>query len=284
MRTEADALLSLQRWLSGVLQAPWDIRRTMESGEQPERPFALVEYVGAVSTDGAPVAQDVTVAATLNLYIPAGGSRQAADDAALALRETVWQAVKVGVDPRSPTTDRLPLWSYDPRPEIQRVRVRDATSGTWRLVVDDGDEDDPTLIGETGAIAFDATETTVQTAVVAAFPGSLVYQRGRGIFDVHFGGPLLGQPLELATLDTTALIGPSSVTRVLVGAPAPWRSDRDWMRVTSFGQTTVRDSDDPKVVMVAVDLRCTFTRGLPIPWAQMLLQSVKVTDRLLGGC
>lgn len=284
MRREADAILSLQKWAASFLPEPWDVRRVVESGKEPERPYALVEYLGAADTAGAPAAQDVTVAFTLNLYLPATESREAADDAALALRETVWLAVKVGPNVRRPTTDRIPLFSYEPRPAVQRVRVRDATAGTWTLALGDPDSDDTPV---TAAIAFDADAAAVQDALDDAFPDDVTVQglaRGRGVFDVHFGGTLLGVDVDLLAIDTTALTGPGTVARILRGAPAPWRSDRDFMRVTSFGQTTIRDPDDPKSVMVAVDLRCTFTRGLPVAWDQMLLQSVNVRDQLLGSC
>jgi hypothetical protein len=98
-----------------------------------------------------------------------------------------------------------------------------------------------------------------------------------------FGGTLLGAAIDLLDIDTASLTGPGTVTELLRGAPAPWRSDRDFMRVTSFGQTTLRDPDNPKLAMVAVDLRCAFTRGLPVAWDAMLLQSVTVRDKLTGA-
>jgi hypothetical protein len=50
------------------------------------------------------------------------------------------------------------------------------------------------------------------------------------------------------------------------------------MRVLSFGQSTVRDEDNPALVMVAVDLRCTFARGRPLPFDQMFLQRISATS------
>jgi hypothetical protein len=224
--------------------------------------------------------QDVSVAFTLNLYLPEAQSREGARDAALAVRETVWLAVKVGPDARRPTTDRIPLFSYEPRPAIQRVRVRDSTAGMFTLALGD-DPGDPV----TGPIPFDAAVSDVQAALDDAFDEpTLVLARGRGVFDVHFGGALLGVDVPLMELDTSALTGPATIAQVLRGAPAPWRSPHDFMRVTSFGQTTLHDPDDPKLTSVAVDLRCAFTRGLPRIWAEMLLQSVDGTDRLLGSC
>jgi hypothetical protein len=241
VRTELDALLSVQRWAASFLPEPWDVRRVLESGEEPARPYALIEYLGSADTAGAPAMQDVTVAFTLNLYLPEAESRQAADDVALALRETVWLAAKVGPNVRRP---------------------------------------------KTGPIVFDATAGDVQAALDAALPAGVTTQvlaRGRGVFDVHFGGTLLGAAIDLLDIDTASLTGPGTVTELLRGAPAPWRSDRDFMRVTSFGQTTLRDPDNPKLAMVAVDLRCAFTRGLPVAWDAMLLQSVTVRDKLTGA-
>jgi hypothetical protein len=277
VRTELDALLSVQRWAGSFLPEPWDVRRVLESGEEPARPYALIEYLGSADTAGAPAMQDVTVAFTLNLYLPEAESRQAADDVALALRETVWLAAKIGPNVRRPTTDLIPLFSYEPRPAVQRVRVRDATAGTFTLALD---------TDETGPIAFDADAAEIQAALDAALPAGVTTQvlaRGRGVFDVHFGGTLLGAAIDLLDIDTASLTGPGTVTELLRGAPAPWRSDRDFMRVTSFGQTTLRDPDNPKLAMVAVDLRCAFTRGLPVAWDAMLLQSVTVRDKLTGA-
>ena len=273
-RRELDALLSVQRWAAGWLPEEWDVRVEVESGREPARPYALVDQIAPAETSGAPFAQDVTVAYTLSLFLPEAKSRAEARTAALEVRELAWQAVKVGPDPARPTTDRIPLFCYLPRPAVQRITVK-AFGGAYALTFD----------GQTtGLIAHDAPAEIVQSALEAVLPDGAsvrVLRRGTGVFDVHFDGGLLGVDVPLIEADGSALVGAVGVRHVLRGAAAPWRSEHDWLRVTSFGQTTVRDPDDPKLLMVAVDLRCAFTRGAPVAWEQMLLRSVTAKSRLL---
>lgn len=266
-RRETDALRSIQRFAAGVLLDPWDVRLSLETGTEPVRPFALVEEVGSVGSDGSASFQDVTVAYAISCYLPREDSRQAAADAAMGIRERWWQAVKHGPDSARPTTDRIPLYSYEPRPTVQRVRVRGATSGTWRL----------RHAGVwTAPIAHNPSEGTVQAAVAAIAPGAVVHARGVGVFDLWFLGSLNGTDVPALTLDTAGLVGANqpSVRVLLQGAPAPWRGHADYLRVLSFSQRTLRDQDDPALVMVAVDLRCAFTRGPAVASAQMLLQQI----------
>lgn len=282
MRREGDALRSLQRFVAGVLAEPWDIRLTVEAGVEPERPFALVEQNGTAVTEGRRNVQDVTVAYTVSIYLPEAPTRQAANDAAMGVREQMWQAVKWGPDLHHPTPDRIPLFDYEARIAVQRVRVRGATSGTWRLGAD----------GQwTAPIAFDAFAPAVRSALGALLdtpasgsdPGManvMVVPRGVGVFDVMFVGDLAGLDVAPLELDVGALVEPVSpgVTVVLNGAPAPWRSPSDFLRVVDFAQTTIVDPDSPTLVMVAVDLRCTFARTLPLPFDHMKLQRVSATD------
>jgi hypothetical protein len=277
-RREIDAIRSLQRFAASFLPEPWDVRLLLEAGSEPARPYALVEQAGSSVITGSKNIQEVTVAYTLNLYLPrpVDDSRRAADDAALELRETVFQAVKWGPDLHNPTTDRIPLYAYDPRNEVQRVRVRGATSGTWRLKL---------TTPWTPTIAFDADIAAVQTALNVIEPGNtLVVKRGNGVFDIFFIGELAGKNVPLLTLDAASLVSPKppTVTLMLQGAPAPWRSPSDFMRVLSFGQHTIRDPDEPVLMQVAVDLRCAFARTLPLPFDQMLLQRLYATGSIGG--
>lgn len=270
MRTEGDAIRSLQRWAASFLPEPWDVRLTVEAGVEPERPYALVEQNGNATATGSKNLQDVTVAYTVNLYVPEAQSRAAADDAALALREVVYQAVKWGADRRHPTPDRIPLFAYEPRNEVQRVTVRGATDGSWRLQHDGV---------WTGAIPHDAQADDLQAALDETIEdGVLVVARGAGVFDIVFIGELAGVDVDPLVLGADLLVGTDGDVRVMLeGTPAPWRTPHDFLRVESFGQTTVRDPDNPALVMVAVDLRCTFARGLPVPFDQMTLQAISAT-------
>lgn len=272
MRSELDAILSTQRFVAGVLPEPWDVRTDLETGEPPVRPFAMVELAGSAETSGAPVTQDVIVPMVVNLFPVRGASREAATDAALALREQMWQAVKWGPDPRRPTTDRIPLFDYSPRLEQHRFSVP-AGSGPFRITVA-GHQTAPITLPATAA------EVALEVSVaIDAEPEDVIGQdRGTGLWDVFYAGDLAGVRVG----DPTITIGTAKT--LLQGAPAPWRSPSDYMRVQSFSQNTVRDDADPMLVMIAVDLRLTFARGLPLPLDLRVLQAITASaDSGPGG-
>lgn len=267
MRRELDALLSVQRFIAAALPEPWDVRTDLETGEPPERPFALIELVGPGLTSGGPAAQDRTLPLVANLYLAKAATRSAATDAALDVRETIWQAVKWGPEPARPTTDRIPLYSYEPRIERHRFKVV-ATGGTFTITVG---------LDETTALTSSVTTAQLKAALQVALdepPSSLIVtQRGVGLWDVEYVGALAGMNMGEPSLDGALLAG-SSARVILEGAAAPWRTDSDYLRVDNFAQTTIRDPADPSLVMVAVDLRLTFGRGLPVPSAQRILQRI----------
>lgn len=272
MRTELDALLSTQRFAAGVLPVPWDVRTDLESGDPPERPFALVELAGPAETSGAPVTQDLIIPVVVNLYPVAAASREAATDMALSLRELMWQAVKWGPDARRPTTDRIPLFAYDPRIEQHRFKV---PSGTMTFTITVGGH-------VTAPIATPATATDLALAISEALdaePSDIVGQdRGTNLWDVFYAGALAGERIG----DPAISVGAAKT--MLEGAPAPWRGPSDYMRVQSFSQNTVRDDTDPTLVMIAVDLRLTFARGLPLPLDLRVLQAITASaDSGPGG-
>lgn len=293
MRSERDALLSLQRFVACVLPEPWDIRTALETGQVPDRPFALVEASPAV-TSGAPVTQDIAIPFTVNLYLPAVATRGDATDAALDVRETMWQAVKWGPDADRPTTDRIPLFAYEPRTERHRFRVARASAGTFLVTLGADPDADPPVAGtSTTGVSFNANAATLAAAIADALdvdPGAVVgHDRGRGLWDIHYAAALAGTRPGLPTIDGTDLVGaltpagtrfhPVATAAVLLeGAPAPWRAPSDYMAVSSFMQNTIRDPDDPTLVMVAVDLRLTFARGLPVPLDRRILQRVSATS------
>jgi len=282
VRRELDAILSLQRFFAGVLPEPWDVRTELEAGEAPERPFALIEQAGDAQTTGAPPMQEIAVPMTANLYLAAAETREAATTAALELREEVWKAVKWGFDPRRPTTDRIPLYAYEPRLERHRFRVAFATAGTFVASVD-GHEAvplPPTTMAE--ELASEIEEALADSGDFPDLaPGDVVGQdRGSGLWDIEYGGSLAGQNIGPPSIDGALLTGVLPVVEaktLLEGAPAPWRGPSDYMRVASFAQNTVRDQSDPALVMVAADLRLTFVRGLPLPLDRRILQRVSAT-------
>lgn len=292
MRSERDALLSLQRFVAGVLPEPWDVRTVVEAGPAPDRPYALVEYVASAETSGAPAVQQLAVAFTVNLFLPAAPTRKVALDTAMALRETMWQAVKWGPDARRPTTDRLPLFCYDPRVEVHRFKVAGASGGTFTIGLAD-DPDDVDHVVQTAALEPTAIAADVAAAIAAALLADdaitdaadvVGYDRGSGLWDIHYTGALAGTRPAVPSVDgsglAAALLGlapVASATVALQGAPAPWRAPSDYMNVDDFSQNTVPDPDDPTLVMVAVNLRLTFARGLPLPLERRILQRISAT-------
>jgi hypothetical protein len=118
MRTETDAILSVQRFFAGVLAEPWEVVLVVEGGEDPVRPYATVEALENITTEGPPAMQQITMPVVANLYPEPFETRKAAQQGARDLRELVWQAVKWGpgahLPSQRPTTDRIPLYDYDP--------------------------------------------------------------------------------------------------------------------------------------------------------------------------
>lgn len=282
MRSELDAIWSLQRFFAQILPEPWNITTDLEVGVEPVRPFALIEP-GEASTDGPPVAQDVTLPVTVNLYMAQSDTREAATDAALALREQVWQAVKWGPDARNPTTDRIPLYAYEPRVEQHRFRL------PWVL------RDLPftlTIKGLTSPPILPTTDAAGLAAdiglLLGAAEGDVTGQdRGTRLWDVFYGGALAGQRIgdpAITPSGMTPVSGIGSAWTVLQGAPAPWRGPSDYMRVESFSQNSIRDMDDPTLMMVAVDMRLTFTRTLPVASDMRILNRIMASaDSGPGG-
>lgn len=276
-RRDTDALLSLQAFFHAALPAPWTVWRVLEEGDDPQRPFALVEQAGDAETDGAPAVQQVTIPFTVNLYLASAETRKGADDAAAEVREQVWQAVKWGPNPRQRTTDRIPLFSWRDRVERHRIRAT-ATGGTCTVSIGTATTDPLTP-----DMLADDVANSIAAALIAdgqdLDPSDVVgYQRGVGLWEIAYGGKLAGTRVGDPSIDGSDLTGPGVVAEartILEGTPAPWRGPSDYMRVESFAQNTVRDPDDPKLVMVAVDLRLTFVRGLPLPLDQRILQRIE---------
>jgi hypothetical protein len=278
VRRELDALRSLQRYVGMALPAPWDVRIALEAGPMPQRPYALVTANAAASSSGRRDVYDLTLPYTVHLYPAPAETRAASIEQELELREVLLNLVEVGIDPG--THRRLPLWSYLPREAIQRIKVT-AGGGTWRTRQPGATLED--LPGPwTDEIAYNATAGDVQAALEAAGLAVAVIRRGSRLHDVHFltvgvDEPLLEGDGSLLLASSASRPAALEVEHVLHGAEAPWRSDRDFMRLDADPQlNTVRDAADPRMMMVALDLRCTFGRSQPIPSDSTLLQSYRL--------
>lgn len=88
------------------------------------------------------------------------------------------------------------------------------------------------------------------------------------------GGVGPGRPRRLPLWD----FDPATVP---AGQAAPFRSTRDFLRVAADPQINViADTDDPRALTVALDVRCTFRRRGPVPSAQTPVRSINL---IFGG-
>lgn len=180
MRTEPDALLSLQRYFGQVLEEPWNVRTSLDVGPEPERPYVVISR-NALLSSGAPSSLLVTLPVTVHCYPAVEESMAAAEAAELELRNLLWEAVEYGHPGTDARHRRLPLWNYD--------------------------------------------EETVPA-----------------------------------------------------GQEAPFRAHCDYLRVAADPSiNTVREDADPRVMTVAVDLRCTFRRGEPVPSGQGIFRGARAS-------
>jgi hypothetical protein len=266
VRTETDALLSLQRHVAAALP-DLDVYTELEA-EQPDRPFAIVTTDGEWTAAGLRATPDVTLPVTVYVYVE-GNTRTAARKAAEDAREALWDALAVGDRPNAETL--VPLFDYSGRPAVQQVTITGATSGTWRLFYG----------AWTLAIPRRAQPRQVRLALEAATPALVgdvwVYGSLGGPYAVRFDGTLRGQPVEDLIGDPTGLVGPGPAVEVAVlseGAPEPWRSDRDYMRATAPTFGGLPDPSDARLRTVTVGLRLTWARFGHVRSGEMKVRTI----------
>lgn len=272
MRTETDALLSLQRHVAAALPDFVEILTEVEN-ERTERPYAVVSVLDDLTPDASTHHPHVTLPVTVYAYVK-GATRTAARRAAEDAREALWRAFAVG---DAPNRERLvPLYDYAGRPAVQRVQLAGAAGGTWTLALDDV---------ATPAIPLRAQPRDVRLALeqLPGLAGNVwVYGRRGGPWDVRFDGALRGQPVDELVADVAGLAGPApsaSVEVVSAGSPEPWRTARDYMRVVSPTFGGLRDPSDARLRTVIVSLRLTWGRGGHVPSAEMLLSTITARVR-----
>lgn len=266
MRTETDALLSLQRHVAAALPDFTEILTEVEH-EQPPRPYAVVSANGDRSTSGLLDLPWDVLPCTVYAYVKgatAALARKAAEDA----REALWFAL-VGPGGRR----RVPLWDYTGRPEVQRLVITGAASGTWQVETEEG-----------VSVPLDARAQPLDVRValeqLVAGDGPIVFGRAGGPWDVRFDGPMRGLPRELMELDTSQLVPApaqeigSSVERLSAGSPDPWRSARDFVNVEQIQLGGLRDPDDPTLRTATASVRLTWGRDGAVPSADMTLTGI----------
>lgn len=268
MRTETDALLSLQRHVAAALPGFVEVLTELE-GEQPTRPFAVVSTDGDWTAAGLRSHPEVTLPVTVYAYV-AGATRTAARKAAEDAREALWDALVAGDRPNG--EQLVPLYDYSGRPAVQRLTIAGATSGTWTLEIG-GDE--------TPAIPLRPQPRDVRLALEAARPALAgdvwVYGSLGGPYDVRFDGGLRGVPVGVLHPGVDDLVGPDprvTVQVLSVGSPDPWRGDRDYMRVQAPTFGGMPDPSDARLRTVTVGLRLTWGRFGHVRSGEMRLRTV----------
>lgn len=259
MRTELDALLSLQRYVAQALPEPWTVYAEPEN-EQLVRPFAIVSRDGDADTDAAIDTPQITVPFTVYAYPDPGDTRAVSRQREHAARDALWQLFVRGLDPGRQRL--VPLWDYAGHDAVQRVTVDDgATSfrlnydGTW-----------------TAPLAQPAQPWTVQQALEGLAGAGNVWcpnTRLGGPFVVRFTGALAGQPQDALTAEDAA------VEVLHPGSPDPWRSPRDFAEVDR-GPTMggLPDTDDARLRTITVGVRLTWGRAGNVPSPSMILERI----------
>lgn len=249
----------------------WRIERTVEQASRVNsRPIALVEQAAAVSVESAGSMHTVTMPVTITLLLAGRDTRREALEAAQDAGALVREAILFGSDPSRSTPNLIERWRLDPRDEQHRIRVK-ADGGTWVATLDA-----PSGSGSTAALPPNASASSVRTQIVAALTAAgltitsadvQVNERAPGWWDITFVGAQAGRRVADITVNGSGLQRtyeePEAAGEVLVqGCAAPWRAPSDWIRVTSLTVSRpLPDQDDPTLMAVPIDLRCTFARG-----------------------
>jgi hypothetical protein len=267
VRTETDAILSLQRLVNAALPDFVEVLTAVED-EQPARPFAVVSADDGWTPDPSPTRPRVTLPATVYAYVK-GDTRKDARQQAEDAREALWHALGVGVGDGRPRL--VPLFDYTGRPAVQQVAITGASSGTWTLEHE---------AGITGPLPLRAQPRDLRLALelLPGLAGNVwVYGKLGGPWAVRFDGELRGQPVEPLAVDVAGLAGPDPAAEIVelsAGSPDPWRDPRDFMTVEQPVFGGLADPVDPRQRTVTVGLRLTWGRGGRVPSSEMTLRSI----------
>lgn len=271
MRTELDALRSMQRYVAQALPEPWEVLLEVEAGDPPARPFAVVSADGDGDTLGLLAAPEVRLPVTVQAYPAPGATRALSLEAAMAVRESLWDLVHLGAAPGRPML--LPLFAYEGAPEVQHVELVGATGGTFALTFD----------GEaTAPIDVKAQPTHVRWALeaLASVDVGTVEVVGRvgGPWAVRFVRARTGVPQPLLEGDASGLTGQAPevfVARLQAGSPDPYRRPVDFARIEQPTRGIMRDPADPQQRTVTLGCRLTWGRRGRLPSAEMILTSIR---------
>lgn len=290
MNAETEAVKSVQRLMAEVfdefLGADGSVERAIEQSGAPPRPFILVEQTAPSSGQEVGVGRElVTVPITVTVYLAAQDTRVQALDAAGEARSLLVAAVQHGVEAGRSTPRRIRRWHYSPRVERHLIGVT-ADTGTFSITIDrpsgPNAETVEIALGASAAAVADHLEVALAAAGATVQAGDIVgVDRGQNLWEISYGGGLagvrVGEPSVDASLLAAAAPGVSTRADVLLqGAAAPWRNDSDFLRVEAFSiSPPIVDPDDPTLVTLAADLRCTLVRGPHLPSIHRVVQRVE---------
>lgn len=277
MRTETDAILSLQRVVAAALPDFTAILTEVEH-ETPERPFAVVSAIDNWTPDDDIDSPTVTLPVSVYAYVK-GETRKAAREAAEAAREMLWRAL-LGVDAGYNTERLVPLYDYTGRPAVQTFSLAGAASGTWAIVTDDGQHTiDLPVTAQPRDVRLALESLTLPLADPLPLVGNLMaFGRRRGPWSIRFDGAARGIPIPTMAIDTSDLAGPDPQGAVEVlseGSPDAWRDPRDYLEIEAPSFGGMRDPDDPRLRTVTLTLRLTWGRSGHVTSPEMTLQAIR---------
>lgn len=275
MRTETDALLSLQRYVNQALPGMTEVLTELERGAPPARPFAVVSSDEDLTTGGMLATPWATLPATVHVYLK-GTSRTAARKAAEDVREALWAAFYLGLGDGRPM--RVPLFDYTGKPAVQRLELTGAKSGTWTIGYGGEFSDELDRQAQPRDLRL-ALEPIVGVGVE-------VLGRVGGPWAVRFSGALRGLPFDHLEADVSGLVSDGSadppdlaVSDDAIGDPAPWRAARDFLNVEQVNLGGLPDPGDPTQRTITAGVRLTWARGGRVPSAEMQLTGTEVRGR-----
>ncbi len=289
MNAETEAVKSVQRLMAEVfdefLGADGSVERAIEQSGAPPRPFILVEQTAQTAGQEMGAGRElVTVPITVTVFLAEQASRVAAVDAAGHARDLLVSAVQHGVEAGRATPKRIRRWHYTPRVERHLIGVT-ADAGTFSIAIDRPGPNAETVeiaLGASAAAVADHLEVALAAAGATVQAGDIVgVDRGVNLWEISYGGSLAGVRVGEPSVDDSLLsaAAPGVRTRaevLLQGAAAPWRAENDYLRVEAFSVSPpIVDPDNPRLVTIAADLRCTLGRGPHLPSIHRVVQRVE---------
>jgi hypothetical protein len=278
MRTETDAILSLQRAVAAVFPDFTAILTEVEN-EIPERPFAVVSAIDNWTPDDALGAPTITLPVSVYAYV-SGGSRKDARQRAEDAREMLWTAF-MGAGAAYNSERLVPLYDYTGQPAVQTYTLPGATGGTWKLGLPGGAHTAPLDVGcqpRDVRLALEALAIDLgDPAPVPLANNLMAFGKRAGPWTIRFDGALRGRPIPALTIDATGLTGTPEpdVEIITAGAPEPWRDPRDYLRMEAPTFGGMPDPDDPRLRTVTLTCRLTWGRSGHVPFAEMTFQAIR---------